>query len=59
MSLIAKFEKILQVRGIFKTLTSLDRVKASQNGTFLYFGVKQSLKTCFSKKKFEKFRIVQ
>ena len=26
-----------KVRGTFKTLTSLDRIKANQNGTFLYF----------------------
>ena len=52
-----------KVRGIFKTLTSLDRVKANQNGTFLYFWGDIVFETCFFSKqkfeKFEKFQIVQ
>ena len=46
--------------GIFKTLTGLNRVKANQNGTFLYLrGDIVFEDVLFSKKKFEKFRIVQ
>ena len=41
MSLIAK---IKQVRDIFKSLISLERVKTNQNGGFLTFGRKIAFK---------------
>ena len=35
-----KWTNHAKIRGIFKALTSLDRVKANQNGSFVYFGGK-------------------